>query len=195
MSKYWHPTKNGDLTPRMICKSANVKAWFNCDRCLNPFNIWIGPIRSRGGWCNVCKHKTEHKLYESLIRYFPDIQGQFKAEWCKNSVTNYHYRFDFCIEAQRTIIELDGRHHFEDVAHFRSSFEERHFVDMIKQNAANKNGYKVIRILQEDVWSDKYDWLTELLKNIKDDTRSNIFMCKNEEYSIFHIVQNQDKLI
>ena len=118
---------------------------------------------------------------------------QFKAEWCKNSVTNYYYRFDFCIEEQRTIIELDGRQHFKDVAYFKSSLEEVHFVDMIKQSAANNNGYKVIRILQEDVWSDKYDWLTELLKNIEDDTMPNIFMCKNEEYSIFQIDQNQDK--
>ena len=192
-SDYWHPTKNGDLKPRTICKSANVKAWFNCDRCLNPFIIWIPHIQERNGWCNICNHKTEHKLYESLIRYFPDIQMQFKAEWCKSSVTNYYYRFDFCIEEQRTIIELDGRQHFKDVAYFRSSFEERHFVDMIKQSAANNNGYKVIRILQEDVWSDKYDWLTELLKNIEDDTMPNIFMCKNEEYSIFQIDQNQDK--
>jgi very-short-patch-repair endonuclease len=192
-SNYWHPTKNGDLKPRTICKSANVKAWFNCDRCLNPFIIWIPNIQERNGWCNICKHKTEHKLHESLIRYFPDIQMQFKAEWCKSSVTNYYYRFDFCIEEQRTIIELDGRQHFKDVAYFRSSFEEVHFVDMIKQSAANNNGYKVIRILQEDVWSDKYDWLTELLKNIEDDTMPNIFMCKNEEYSIFQIDQNQDK--
>jgi very-short-patch-repair endonuclease len=192
-SNYWHPTKNGDLKPRTICKSANVKAWFNCDRCLNPFIIWIPNIQERNGWCNICKHKTEHKLHESLIRYFPDIQMQFKAEWCKSSVTNYYYRFDFCIEEQRTIIELDGRQHFKDVAYFKSSFEERHSVDMIKQSAANNNGYKVIRILQEDVWSDKYDWLTELLKNIEDDTMPNIFMCKNEEYSIFQIDQNQDK--
>lgn len=31
---------------------------------------------------------------------------------------------------------------------------------------ANQNGYSVIRILQKDIWHNKYNWLTELLDNI-----------------------------
>tara|TARA_B000000437_G_scaffold176834_1_gene132669 strand:+ start:860 stop:1177 length:318 start_codon:yes stop_codon:yes gene_type:complete len=83
------------------------------------------------------------------------------------------------------IIELDGIGHFEDVEHWKSSFEDRHAVDLVKQVDANENGFRVIRLMQEDVWSDKYDWLTELLKNIEDDTKQNIFMCKNGEYDFF----------
>ena len=54
---------------------------------------------------------------------------------------------------------------------------------------ANKNKLSVIRILQEDVLFDKYDWLTELNENISKITNSNkvcnIFMCKNNEYDIY----------
>jgi len=53
-------------------------------------------------------------------------------------------------------------------------------------NCANENGYSIIRIFQEDVWYDKYDWFRELLENIEkisnDGIVQNIYMCKNNEY-------------
>jgi hypothetical protein len=133
----------------------------------------------------VCKNKTEKKVHDDLINHYPGLTIQFKANWCKNPETNCYYPFDFCIQDKRVIIELDGRQHFEDVKYWKSSFEDRHVVDLFKQTTANDNGFRVIRIIQEDVWSDKYDWLTELLKNIEDDTKQNVFMCKNSEYDFF----------
>ena len=54
---------------------------------------------------------------------------------------------------------------------------------------AYENGYSVIRLLQEDVFYDSYDWLTELKANIekikKENQIQNIYMCKNNEYDIF----------
>jgi hypothetical protein len=58
-------------------------------------------------------------------------------------------------------------------------------------NCANENGYSMIRIIQEDVFKDKYDWLTELqeyVANICQQNRiQNIYMCKNDEYKDFEI--------
>jgi len=55
---------------------------------------------------------------------------------------------------------------------------------------ANDNNYSVIRILQEDVFYDSYDWLSELNNNIKDIIKNkkiqNIYMCKDNEYEIFN---------
>ncbi len=138
-----------------------------------------------GCGCPTCYNKTEKKVYDYLINHYPGLTFQFKANWCKNPETNCYYPFDFCIKEKSVIIELDGIGHFEDVEHWKSSFEDRHAVDLVKQVDANENGFRVIRLMQEDVWSDKYDWLTELLKNIEDDTKQNIFMCKNGEYDFF----------
>jgi len=138
-----------------------------------------------GRGCPTCYNKTEKKVYDYLISHYPGLTFQFKANWCKNPKTNCYYPFDFCIKEKSVIIELDGIGHFEDVEHWKSSFEDRHAVDLVKQVDANENGFRVIRLMQEDVWSDKYDWLTELLKNIEDDTKQNIFMCKNGEYDFF----------
>jgi hypothetical protein len=56
---------------------------------------------------------------------------------------------------------------------------------------ANENGFSVIRLLQEDVLFDKYDWLHELVKNIDkitlDNHVQNIYMGLNDEYKDFVI--------
>ena len=141
----------------------------------------------QGKGCPTCYNKTEKKVYDDLINHYPGLTFQFKANWCKNPETGRYFPFDFCIEEKSVIIELDGQGHFEDVKHWKSSFEEQHERDLFKQTNANENGFRIIRLMQEDVWSDKYDWLTELLGNIEDDTKQNIFMCKNNEYDFFDI--------
>ena len=56
---------------------------------------------------------------------------------------------------------------------------------------ANENGYSIIRILQKDVYKNKYDWLKELRENIETITTQNriqnIYMSKNNEYKDFDI--------
>jgi very-short-patch-repair endonuclease len=181
---YWHPTKNGDVKPRDVTISSRKRCWFDCDNCSHSFEADLCDI-NKGRWCPMCKNKTEQKLYEILIGYYLDTKRQFTAKWCKNFKTGRRYPFDFCIKSKKVIIELDGRQHFEDVKHWNSSFEDRHSIDLVKQLDANDNGYRVIRIIQDDVWTDRYDWLTELLKNIQDDTHQNVFMCKDDEYDFF----------
>ena len=56
---------------------------------------------------------------------------------------------------------------------------------------ANENGFSIIRILQEDVFKDKYNWQSELYENIEkitnDNRVQNIYMCNNNEYKDFEI--------
>jgi len=58
---------------------------------------------------------------------------------------------------------------------------------------SDKNNVKpdnIIRLLQEDVFNDKYDWKTELINNIEkiktDNIIQNIYMCKNNDYQHFN---------
>ena len=57
---------------------------------------------------------------------------------------------------------------------------------MYKMKCANENGYSMIRIVQEDVFKDKYDWLQDLLENINkivlEKKVQNIYICKKDEY-------------
>ena len=141
----------------------------------------------RGSGCSYCVNKTEFMLYEYIQKKY-EITKQFKKEWCKNNHTNKYLPFDFCIENFKIIIELDGRQHFEQVMNWKTP-EEQFESDIYKQKCANENKYSIIRLLQEDVFNNNYDWKTELINNIekikKDNIIQNIYMCKNSEYENF----------
>jgi hypothetical protein len=90
---------------------------------------------------------------------------QVRFDWCRSLTSNRPLPFDFLIEKHKIIIELDGRQHFEQVMNWKSP-EDQQDNDKRKMQLANENGYSVIRILQEDVWYDRIDWINELKVNI-----------------------------
>jgi very-short-patch-repair endonuclease len=138
-----------------------------------------------GQGCPFCVNKTEAKLYEQMFPLYPTLIIQFKQDWCKN----IHYLpFDFCIPESKIIIELDGRQHFQQVSNWKTP--EEHLVrDKYKERCANDNGYSVIRLLQEDVFYDMYDWIKELRDTIEQLTLwneiTNVYLCKNDEYELY----------
>ena len=129
-------------------------------------------------------------LYNKLSKYYT-IKRQYKSDWCKNPKTNKYLPYDFVIEDLKIIIELDGPQHFKQIGNWQSP-ELTNVNDIYKINCANNNGYSIIRILQKDVWHNKYDWLNEIQINInticnQDKLVQNIYMCKNNEYKDFNI--------
>jgi len=147
--------------------------------------LQVAAYHLSGNGCPLCVNKTEGKLYEILKTIYPTITTQFKQEWCKNIA---HLPFDFCIPEHNIIIELDGAQHFRQVRNW-SSPDEQFKNDKFKEQCANDNNYSVIRLLQEDVWDDKYDWCKELCDAIEEikhgDDVVNIYLCKNGEYDDF----------
>jgi very-short-patch-repair endonuclease len=177
---YW--SDKNQVKPREVFKNSEIKFWFSCDKNnKHIFESNLGNINS-GSWCPFCVNKTETKLYELLTQIYTNFERQFKVDWCKK--INY-LPFDFVLEEYKIIIELDGEQHFIQVSNW-SSPEEQLKNDLYKMKCANENGYSVIRILQEDVWNDKYNWLDELKSHINlvinEKKVQNIFMCKNNEY-------------
>ena len=171
---------------KVIYKNAKTKIIIICEKH-GQFIITPNSYLTGAG-CAKCKNKTEGKLYNILLQYFPSIMYQFKQKWCKN-LKNNMLIFDFCVPEKNIIIELDGLQHFKQVRNYLSP-EEQNKIDKFKEKCANENGYSIIRLLQEDVFNDKYDWKTELINNIekikKDNIIQNIYMCKNNEYESFN---------
>jgi very-short-patch-repair endonuclease len=132
--------------------------------------------------CPRCMNKTEGKFYNTILNTYPNIINQFKVDWCKNK---RYLPYDFCIPEHKIIIELDGRQHFQQIANWGSP-EEQFENDKYKEDCANQNGYSIIRLLQEDVFYDTYDWVKELCNAIEEIKTSNeitnLYLCKNDEY-------------
>jgi very-short-patch-repair endonuclease len=144
---------------------------------------------TKGVWCPYCVNKTEKILHKKLKAHYPQLKSQYKVDWCKNIK---HLPFDFVIEDRKIIIELDGKQHFEQISNWKPP-EETRKNDLYKMKCANENEVSVIRILQNDVYKNKYNWLNELIYNIekisKETTVQNIYMCKNNEYKDFDNLQ------
>ena len=175
-----------NINPRKLFKSTNKKFDFDCDVCNKVFTCQLSDV-TRGVWCSFCVNKTELILFNKLIIIYSSLKRQYKVEWCKNIK---HLPFDFVIEERKIIIELDGKQHFEQIGKWLSP-KETIKNDLYKMKCANENGYSIIRILQKDVYYNKYDWLSELTNNIEKITNENrvqnIYMCKNKEYKDFDI--------
>uniref|UniRef100_A0A6C0HSS9 DUF559 domain-containing protein n=1 Tax=viral metagenome TaxID=1070528 RepID=A0A6C0HSS9_9ZZZZ len=133
--------------------------------------------------CINCVNKTEGMLFEKIKNHYPTIISQFIQDWCKNK------RFDFCIPEYKIIIELDGVQHFKQVQNWKSP-EEQLQNDKFKEKCANENQYSTIRILQEDVYNNSYNWCEELcdaIEYVKECNKiQNIYLCKNGEYDNYY---------
>jgi very-short-patch-repair endonuclease len=155
--------------------------------CKKHGEFYQQPSNHLGGQgCPTCVNKTEAKLYETMIQLYPSILPQLKQDWCiKNHHRVYHLPYDFCIPEYKIIIELDGAQHFRQVRDWKTP-EEQFENDKYKEECANQNGYSVIRLLQEDVFYDTYDWVKELCEAIEEikatEGITNIYLCKNDEY-------------
>jgi very-short-patch-repair endonuclease len=136
--------------------------------------------------CSLCSNKTEGILCEKLQLTYPTIITQFKQDWCKKVS---YLPFDFCIPDYNIIIELDGIQHFQQVRDWKTP-EEQLQTDKYKEKRANENGYSIIRLLQEDVFYDKYDWYEELCDTIEEIIKNkvikNYYLCKNDEYKNYY---------
>ncbi|AQQ73756.1 restriction endonuclease [Kurlavirus BKC-1] len=161
-AEFWDAKEN-EQTPREVFASSNKKFWFECEK-KHKFSSSLVKVSS-GRWCPKCKNKTEAKLFSFLEKHFEDPIHQFKVSWCKNPETDKFLPFDFCIS--KTIVEVDGAQHYKQIMGWRSP-ELTQKTDRYKEEQAVKNGYSVLRILQEDVWEDKIDWKKLLLEHIKD---------------------------
>jgi very-short-patch-repair endonuclease len=183
-SIYW--SDKNKLKPRQICKGSDEKIIFNCNICNNEYISRLAHIGINNRWCPCTFNKTEQKLYDKMFLIYPELIKQYKVEWCKNIT---YLPFDFCIEEYKIIIELDGRQHFEQVSNWNSP-EDNQQRDKFKMKCANDNYYSVIRILQEDVFYDTFDWINKIKqaiqKIIDDKIIQNILICKNNEYDIFN---------
>ena len=174
---YWS-IKN-TKTPREVLCGSDMKIQFDCETCKDSFTTRLANV-SNGQWCPNCKHKTERKLYEYLLLQNIQTIRQANFDWCKNEETGKHLPFDFVIEDKRIIIEVDGLQHFEQVSNWRSP-EETQSRDLLKMKLAQENGYTVIRIFQEDVLYDSYDWKTQLMNAlIQYDSPTCLYMSKDE---------------
>lgn len=157
---------------RIPPKSAKCVHW-KCLRCGNKYESVVHQ-RANGSGCSLCRYKTEHKLYTFLSKIFKIIKRQFILKKCRHKRV---LPFDFCIQTLKVIVELDGRQHFSHIPMFKNNPDESIKRDVFKMQKAEIEGYRVIRISQQDVYDNDTTWLEDnLLTVINSKDRDHAFI-------------------
>lgn len=128
----WHPTKNGEMTPRDIAPSSNKRAWWLCSVCGHEWSATVNNRVKRG--CPRCNAVLQVSFPEKAIAHYLRIAGfeiieNYRPKWMERK------ELDIYIPALRVAIEYDG-----EVWHGRGR------KDLNKDLLCLANGVGLIRV-------------------------------------------------
>lgn len=121
--------------------------WIECFECGKPFVTSLRNFTQHGGQvCSNCKSTIsmgEYKIKQYLEHH--DINFIFQ-KWFADCRDVNPLPFDFYLINDNTIIEFDGRQHFEETELFTYPLEMVQRHDRIKNNYCYEHNIKLIRI-------------------------------------------------
>ena len=133
---------------------------------------------AQGRGCPHCRNKTEARVQEYLqqlcaargLRAVRDAAA-VRLPWCINAATGRALPYDIVLrDAQsgvlRAIVEVDGAHHFISGNIYGGSHDNSRDAqrrkDTYKAYQSHARGVPLLRIEQEGVWGEKWDWRAAL---------------------------------
>ena len=205
--KYWDGNvvdeNDNKVNLHLLRKRSNKKFFFGCKICDKPYETSLDNLFQKR-WCGCSTHKTERDmeifLDENIIY---DFQRNYRADWCRKPTIDkrgYYNKlpFDFACFDKNIIIEIDGDTHFKDVKKWKTKAVEERANDIYKMKCAIDNGYKIIRLLQEEVYYDHFNWQLPLINtiyNIDKIPDKVIFIAKNISKYDNHIREMKNVII
>ena len=140
LSKEWHPTKNGNLTPSGVAPYSGNKVWWRCSN--NKDHEWEQTITNRNAnnsGCPFCdltpQSRQELVITFELMKLFKDIN----PKGYKTRLNRRLRAIDIFIPELNLAIEFDGSYWHKN----------KRALDKIKSEMLMDKGYRVIRIREE----------------------------------------------
>lgn len=162
LAKEWHPTKNGDYTPKDFTAGSGKRVWWKCpigheyQTSINDRN------RKEGTNCPICNKRNESSFKEQAIYYyvkklFPNAKNKY------NELFSNSMELDIYIPEIKVGIEYDG-------ANWHKS-EEEHKRERKKYNICKENGIILFRVKEytKEKWNDSADAVWYIKKSHKND--------------------------
>ena len=127
---------------------------------------------NQGSGCPVCKESKGEKLVTGILKKLNiNFEKQHKFKDCKVQGIKYCrvVPFDFYLPEYNTVIEYDGRHHFEPVKDHggEENFIRRQYIDSVKNDFCKKNNINLIRIPYTIPHNDVKDFILNSLPQNK----------------------------
>lgn len=187
ISSEWHPTKNGNLTPKDVTYASNKKIWWLCPSG----HSYCSAVYSRtnGTDCKICSDSLhESKIATKLKDY---ILNKYNAEKeypiFINPKTNRPLPFDIYIfggekpDAEGVYIEVHSWQHYKlDTWHKRladkkgttpeEEFKNQKHRDRLKRRFARKHGtYIEVDLRKIKTTEEAIEYVESILEKIKDE--------------------------
>ena len=173
----WSVSKNMKA-PHQVALNDNRKYWFNCDVCHHLFDMAPNVVNF-GNWCPFCKHKTEALVFNWCLEWdLTAIRGA-KFDWCVSKTTGRFYPFDIFCPTFSTIIEVDGRQHFQNVGNWGDDLIGRQMRDVYKMQRAIQNNIRVIRVCQADILREPTYWKQSLCHALTSSSQQVLMLADN----------------
>ena len=138
LTKEWHPTKNGLLTPFDFVIFSGKKVWWKCDKGVDHY--WLSTIanRSFGSSCPYClltpQSRQELTITFELMQFFEINPNGFKIK-----VKGKLWTIDIYIPELELGIEFDGSYWHKD----------KRALDKLKTEKLKEEGFSIMRIREE----------------------------------------------
>ncbi|MCX2748066.1 zinc-ribbon domain-containing protein [Arthrobacter sp. MI7-26] len=136
LSKEWHPTRNGDITPSQVTSGARSNVWWLC----SSGHEWRAMVfkRSSGAACEKCKlvglSELEIGLYAELKAVLGEHLAPVKHDYRIETAGGVKVRVDVIVGT--IAVEFDG-------SYWHEGKEDR---DREKTDQLQELGYRVIRV-------------------------------------------------
>jgi hypothetical protein len=149
---------------KYLNKSTKVK--ITClehgDFIINPFNH----LNNGSGCTNCIDIKIKKKIAKFLDKNNISYYRQHKFPDCKNI---FQLPFDFYLPKYRTVIEFDGKQHYEPIPHFGglNTYNRLKVNDKIKSDYCEDNCIDLIRI--------RYDQIDRIFEILKESLKTKNF--------------------
>lgn len=124
LSKEWHPTKNGIITPSDVTPGSNKKIWWKCKNG----HEWISPVYSRAKTncgCPICDSEKRTSFPEQSLLYY--------LRKSTNALSRYKiggYEADIFCPLFKLAIEYDGEYfHRGEKAKIREEKKNSYFYE------------------------------------------------------------------
>ncbi len=157
IAKEWHPTKNGNLTPKDVTYGSGKKVWWLCPND-HEYQSRIAD-RTFGTGCSICSKTQKESKIASELKFYILNKHNAKEEYkiVRNPETKQYLPFDIYIfggkdpKINGVYIEIHGEQHYKlsgwhkQKSHKNKTTPEEEFEyqkqkDKIKKNFAKKNG-------------------------------------------------------
>ena len=170
-AEWVHECHGCEYCPKLKCKKCKVVVTSTC----------VSHLQQGQGLGCSCHNKTERKLLEWLQNKFAQARVTCQHPGPKlPGQTHFDFLLTF-LDGLEVLIELDGPQHFwADERFYTGEGCER---DLAKERWALGKGMSVVRVLQKDVWEDRFGWDQHILRSVGDSRKPRVFTYDAPEYT------------